>query len=220
MKLQTTLCIVRECTHSHTYNKKINTELLFFDPSFQSLADLPDAEISKMLMGQIGSTVRLDFMRGVAHHCVVLSRQALGTSHDATPQAPSSIGGATHASQTSTSSLHSNIINLQASYGSSSTSLGAVSPPNISPGATPPPEAGNQNTGKPGLLPSQSPPRAPTRTHVPGPKQSPMSASDSLDAFSNVREDDTVKKQLVDIARRLKDELEAQAHEVSTYIVM
>jgi hypothetical protein len=35
-----------------------------------------------------------------------------------------------------------------------------------------------------------------------------MSASDSLDAFSNVREDDTVKKQLVDIARRLKDELE------------
>ena len=156
--------------------------------------------------------VRLDFTRGVAHHCVVLTRQALCATHDGAPTAPPSVG-ATHASQSSTASLQSNIVNLQASYGSSSKSLGGT-PPSASP--SPQPE---KPVGKHVL--SQSPPptgtpaapRAPTRTNVSAAPKA-VSAAESLDALASVREDDTVKKQLVDIARRLKDELETQAHEV------
>lgn len=230
--------------------------------NLQSLADMNDADIKMRLIGSSGSSIRLDFARGVAHHSVTLSRQALGGNHcsneqDLAPQPPSmpaSIHQQAHKSSQQTckrleqgyksgdqeyqdtkpashSSEHQRlqqqplelmpppsptVVNLQASYDSSQASAGPQSQgvsPNVSP---PPPDV--KPVGKPILAHSPPPlsiPRVPVRTMPPARTTPATSATDGLDLIGEtVRDDDTVKKQLVDIARRLKDELETQAHEV------
>mmetsp|Transcript_37959 Transcript_37959/g.77891 ORF Transcript_37959/g.77891 Transcript_37959/m.77891 type:complete len:964 (-) Transcript_37959:282-3173(-) len=184
----------------------------------ESIDDMRDDEIRRKLAGEADSSVRLDFARGVAQHSVTLTRQPLGLAA-VIGRSTKNISEAVSGSTSLRSSVDPTAETGSSSLSESSTALAPFQRPGKSansPGKSDPPTPDSErHSGLKLEVNQQSHSQKPEPLNGGGGEWKQEGESAQLRSVASPKEQqDSVNQQLVDIVRRLKQELATQAKEV------